>query len=611
MDRGKLKEFFKKNWRWGAVVLLVLVAFLIRSWDLKENLYFRLDQSRDAYIAKNALENGPAELPLLGPRAAGTFLRLGPIFYYFQYLFALLFHSAEPFVFVLPELIFSSLSVALFYFFLSQFFSQKTSWLVAILYGFSFIAIQYSRFSWNPNQIPFWALLFCLGMLKTATEKDPQRAGRWLLVSAIGFGVVSQLHFVALLGFSVVGIIFCAKFFPRKINLKYWIAAFSILALLYLPMVVNEVVTKGANTEQFFYALSHKDQAENESSWGVLLEKSFGLHAKHYSLMLSSFGNEENWFFKLFFLALVGFFLAEGWVYWKKDSAKKPLIFLVFLWLVVFGLLYTKLAFTVEKPRFWLMVIFVPFIILAMLFEKLIKLDKKVFLGGNFLISLIFALLLFFNLHAVLLWYKMLDRQDYVKWLIPRDLVLKQSDLVGVGWSQKALDYLFERAQKENKEICYYTDSNHLRAYKYLFSLKYPEKIIHRIPSEDEYEPQNCLYFSITNGKGKTKPELSRVYKNAFTVKETKDFGAVRVWELERIFKEGPDQADDGVKKEDAGSKEAENDNKKKEELLGKEAEKDEERDEDESESDKEEQPEEKDEKPYAERIFWKDVFTN
>ncbi len=611
INSDQIKIFFRKNWRWGAVVFLVLMAFLIRIWDLKENLYFRLDQSRDAYLVKNVLENGPGELPLLGPRAAGTFLRLGPIFYYFQYFFAFIFQSADPFVFVFPELIFASLSVALFYLLLNQFFSQRTSWLIAILYGFSFIAIQYSRFSWNPNQIPFWALLFIMGLLKIAKEEDPRKAGYWLLVSTIGFGVVSQLHFVALLGFSIVGIIFCVKFFPRKISFRYWVAAFSILALLYLPMMVNEVVTKGANTKQFFYALSYKDKKENESSQKALLEKSFGLHAKYYSLMLSSFGNEEDWFFRAFFFVLVGFFLIEGFgVYWKKDPVKRPLVFLVFVWIMVFGLLYTKLAFTVEKPRFWLMIIFIPFIILAMFFEKL---NKKYFLKGKILISVIFLSLLFFNLHAVLLWYKMLNRQDYVKWLIPRDLTLKQVDLVGVGWSQKALDYLFERAQKENKEVCYYTDSNHLRAYKYLFSLKYPEKMIHRISSEDEYEVESCLYFSITNDKRKTKPELPQKYKEVFIVKETKDFGVVRVWELERILEKKEKQTE--VKTENSQNESKNREQEKEEELnkLQKEIVRDEdnENDEDEDVEDKEESIEKNEKKPYTERIFWKDVFSN
>jgi len=101
---------------------------------------------------------------------------------------------------------------------------------------------------------------------------------------------------------------------------------------------------------------------------------------------------------------------------------------------------------------------------------------------------------------------------------------------------KKALDYIYKRSQEEDKEICYYANSHHLRAYKYLFILKYPAEIIHRIPSEDEYEIDNCLYFSITNGLNKEKPELSKKYEDLFRVTKMTNFGTVRVWELERIF---------------------------------------------------------------------------
>jgi len=74
-----MKNFWEK--RKGGVIcflsLVLLGAFIVRFWNFAPWLYFEADQSRDAIIVKKAFEEGPGYLPLLGPRAAGTFLRLG------------------------------------------------------------------------------------------------------------------------------------------------------------------------------------------------------------------------------------------------------------------------------------------------------------------------------------------------------------------------------------------------------------------------------------------------------------------------------------------------------------------------------------------------------
>ncbi|MBD3300813.1 MAG: hypothetical protein GF347_05685, partial [Candidatus Moranbacteria bacterium] len=67
---------FKKNKKYYSLLLLVLLlGIFLRVYRHNDFLHFELDQARDALIVDAALENGIGELPLLGPRAAGTMLR--------------------------------------------------------------------------------------------------------------------------------------------------------------------------------------------------------------------------------------------------------------------------------------------------------------------------------------------------------------------------------------------------------------------------------------------------------------------------------------------------------------------------------------------------------
>ena len=88
-----MREFFKKNWKMIAFAAVILAAIFLRAWHFHDWLFFKMDQARDALLIKQVLENGPGWLPLLGPKAGGTHLNLGPAFYYFQYISAFLFQS--------------------------------------------------------------------------------------------------------------------------------------------------------------------------------------------------------------------------------------------------------------------------------------------------------------------------------------------------------------------------------------------------------------------------------------------------------------------------------------------------------------------------------------
>ncbi len=179
----------KKNW--VSLVLLVVIAggVFVRTYKFDDWLYFKMDQSRDAILMSKSINEGPQYLPLLGARAGAVklkhgFLRLGPAFYYFEYVAGKLFNSTEPYVLAYPDLFFGILAIPMLFFLAKLYFSRLNSLLIATMYAFSFIIIQYSRFSWNPNALQFFLLLSFYGLLRMLNEPNEKKRRWWIALWA-------------------------------------------------------------------------------------------------------------------------------------------------------------------------------------------------------------------------------------------------------------------------------------------------------------------------------------------------------------------------------------------------------------------------------------------
>lgn len=522
-------DFLKKR-KTGEIIILSLViilAFVVRFWNFGPWLYFENDQSRDANIVKMALLKGPGYLPLLGPRAAGTFLRLGPAEYYFQYLSALIFNSAEPFVLAYPALIFSLLSILVFYFFLKKFFSQAVALMSTAIYAFSFILIQYSRFAWNPNGIPFWGLLFIFSLYKNKTEENRKKAGWWLLLTSLSYGIVSQLHFLALVGFPMVAILFWIFYFPKKIKFYFWVGAISILLLTYLPMFLSEVSTQGDNWQQFKYALTVKTGNE-KIDLGEKIKSDLQQTAIAFSMFTTSFGHKDSHlsFYLGSILLVFGFFYA-GWLA-RKNKQKRMLFWLLLSWLGVFLFLYFKTEISL-KPRFFFPITAIPFFLLAYGLDFLIEFNcQKKF--GYFLAISITLILIGTNLSAVKQWYSFLKNNDAKE--ISRKMFLKQDSGITLEGLILSSEYMATQAKKNGKNVCYDGIQEYKRAMEYLLEIYYPEIKKERISNGMSIENKKaCQFFSFAQKKNK-RPKISDRHAKYFKSELAFDGGNLVVWDL-------------------------------------------------------------------------------
>ncbi|PID51635.1 MAG: hypothetical protein CR954_00785, partial [Candidatus Moraniibacteriota bacterium] len=118
-------------------------------------MHYQLDQARDFRVVHAAMEYGPGELPLQGPRAAGSFLRLGPLLYYVEYGSALIFGDT-PAGSVMVIALLNICAIGIFYLFARRFFDTIVSCGLTGLWATSLFLIVYSRFGWNPTLLPFF-----------------------------------------------------------------------------------------------------------------------------------------------------------------------------------------------------------------------------------------------------------------------------------------------------------------------------------------------------------------------------------------------------------------------------------------------------------------------
>lgn len=399
-----MKEYFKKLEKKDRIVILFFIAILLvsiflRTYHFSDWLRFNADQSRDASLTINALKN--KELPLLGPRAGGTEFKLGPVFYYFQITAMKLFGS-EPYVAAYPDLLFSVLSIPLFFGLARIFFGLRISlgmtWLLAI----SYFMVGYSRFAWNPNSTPFFVMLYLYsfyGLIKTEGSKKMV----WATVAGIALGINAQLHTSLLIILPVLtALILAVLFKKKKIRVGAIMIILAVALLMNVPQIISEINSRGKNTMQFILGATEKNGRNSSLRKNVLIDLS--CHIKANGHILTSLGDGDDCDYdseirtfkkldgrrmtlveKVTFVARVivfvlfslgGYFLLQRSARKEEDGNKKIMLFIFSAYVGISFLLFVAWA-TELSVRFFLGLSFVPFLLMGFWLSFLSKKFKK------------------------------------------------------------------------------------------------------------------------------------------------------------------------------------------------------------------------------------------
>lgn len=475
-----------------ALFVIMALGFGLRFVNFDEWLYFKLDQARDAMLISNAVERGPAYLPLLGQRVGAIdlekgLLRVGPIYYSFQYLSGVIFDSVHPAVFAYPDLLFGVLAIPMLFVFARLAFSVSTSLLVSTLLAVSFLGVQYSRFAWNPNPLPFFLLLSLYGMLRFVNEANEKKKYFFLALWMAGFGIGAQLHFFGMMSlFGITGLFLLWHFGlwkkenMRRIGtrsvfvpvLKYAGVAMTILFMLSLPIIANDVIRNGENTRNFFEAMTKKQDAKPLSE---SLGKAWSENERYWCLLTtarcvaeSEKKNHLPIAVTLVFLAS-GFFVAGLRLRALSEGREKDFFRLLFSWAGVFVVLSIPVAFQL-RPRFFLVILPIPFLLWGALFEYARERWKR---AGLCVGLAVFMVMFALNAEGIRTWFGEQAASQRGDVPVTRTLILKNKDGVTLGQLERAADIIFERIDtKKSDRLYFYVKPEHIAPLQYLFEQK-------------------------------------------------------------------------------------------------------------------------------------------
>lgn len=285
---AKLRRVRPHTW---ILFALIVLGIFFRAYHFQSLLVFASDQARDLRIVDGVV-NGKAPWPLLGPdMTGGRGFRLGAIYYYFQIVSAELFGVGAPQQ-AFPDLLFSVLSIPLLYHFLRRYFDENAALLSTAAYVFSYFSIEYSRFAWNVNLIPFFLMLY-LSAVSEFLARERETSWKWTAGLGIAVGVGVQLHAILLLLLpAMTALVFLFVLARGRVSWRKFAAVVGIALCLNLGQLISEQRTGFANTRTFLSAFLFKSERTGGSfTKGLKLDVACNAQANLH--ILSSLGNKD------------------------------------------------------------------------------------------------------------------------------------------------------------------------------------------------------------------------------------------------------------------------------------------------------------------------------
>jgi len=179
----------KVNW---LIVAILLIASFFRLYRISDYMEFLGDQGRDVVIVRDFIQQG--DLFFIGPQTSIGNMYLGPFYYYLiaPSLLIANYSPVGPSVFVA---LLGILTTYLIFRFSSSWFGYKSGIIASFLYAISPTVIKYSDFSWNPNVMPFFSLLFFYYLYRAFASGQFS----FLLLASLSFIMALNSHYLALL----------------------------------------------------------------------------------------------------------------------------------------------------------------------------------------------------------------------------------------------------------------------------------------------------------------------------------------------------------------------------------------------------------------------------
>jgi 4-amino-4-deoxy-L-arabinose transferase-like glycosyltransferase len=187
--KKRVSKFIRANKTELALLFLILlVASFLRLYRIADYMTFLGDEGRDAIAVKRIIVDH--KFRLIGPVTSIGNMYLGPLYYYLITP-AMFISGLSPLGPAVMVALLGIATVGLLWWAGREWFDRPVGLLAAFLYSISPVVLIYSRSSWNPNVMPFFAFLTIWGLWNIWQKSQFY----WLPVIGISLSFALQSHY--------------------------------------------------------------------------------------------------------------------------------------------------------------------------------------------------------------------------------------------------------------------------------------------------------------------------------------------------------------------------------------------------------------------------------
>lgn len=267
----RAERWIKDNPKEAIILFIILgIGAFMRLYKIDQYMTFLGDEGRDVIIVRRFLVEGHP--PLIGPGTSIGSMYLGPLYYYMMAI-PLFLANYSP---VGPAVAIALLGVVTIFFVwwvAREWFGKEAAIAASLLFAISPTVIVYSRSSWNPNIMPFFALAAVYFMWRVWSRKEIK------LLSIVGISIAFTLqsHYLGLLLIPVVGILWLLTFWKmrkdkkiRKHLILNTIYAVVFFAVLMSPLLIFDIRHDWTNFKAIKQFFSVRQETVSIRPWNAI-----------------------------------------------------------------------------------------------------------------------------------------------------------------------------------------------------------------------------------------------------------------------------------------------------------------------------------------------------
>ncbi len=459
---------------------IILLGAFLRLYKIDQYMTFLGDEGRDVIIVRRLwVEHHP---PLIGPGTSIGNMYLGPLYYYLMAIPLLLANYSPVGPAVMVALL-GVVTIFLVWWVAREWFPVRNGQMsvaglvAAFFYAISPTVIIYSRSSWNPNIMPFFALATIYLMWRVWKKKEY----KLIILAGISFAFVLQSHYLGLLLLPVAAVLWLIAFFEaRRVKktssmIRNTVLSAVLFFLLMSPLVIFDARHGWRNFSAMKQFFSARQETVSIKPWNAIPK----IYPQFEKINIRLIGGRDENVGKVVSILFVISFLYILFIKREKFSERKIFVYLTLgLWL---GAALVGLALYKQEiyDHYYGFVFALPFLIFGAICQFFLKneIRKVVFILG-------FAGLFYFNLVQNPLRFS------------PNMQLKRAKDVASL---------IKEKAGGNRFNIATISERSNRDMYQY-FLLIWGEKVVDTDPNATKYTVTNQLFVACEKPKEKCDP---------------------------------------------------------------------------------------------------------